>query len=773
MDIKLSAPTCGSPAFVPRGRRPTAVQWSRMRQKSVAAARFFTPFCLMLLLGSPAISESASDAGTGSRERAVMIAQRPTPAPVGQQSPTGTERRPPVAQSPVALPSAPELLSALKRERARVQALLHDLAATRRELQAARRETQTERQLGATLTQELNAAWAALKDMSAQLDQAANTTVEAREAADAVVSEANEKAAHERARSAALEEKLLAARKDVDAIKNDAQAAGGAREETLRRELAAARQELDAMRRAGEDAALQARRVADTAADQKRALEEQRRTTEKLSRDLTTVRREMEEMRSKAADAIRSKAAALRAQQAVELALADAKRALDEERHKRGAYERDLAAARQSVAALGARANLAVAEQAAAVDARKLAEATASRAGEVLSSESEQGRSLARDLDAALRERAEARRALEEGRHKLAAHERDLAAARQSVANLEARANLAVAEQAAAVEARKLAEATASRAGEALALESEKGRSLARDLDAALRERAEARQALDEERQKLATHERDLAAVRQSVTELEARANLAATEQAAAVEARKLAEAAASRAGEALALESEKGRSLARDLDAALRERADAKRALDEERHKLAAHERDLAAARQSLAELETRANLAATEQAAAAKARKLAEAAAAQAHDALASELGKGRSLARDLDAARRERDAAKKELNRVLAAQRTALKQRERVKGRDLAEERESLKSRTERRVAVDEPVPKARVGNRTSERAKAVQSTAARSAREPGSRKVRRVQVRNPTQAVRPATIVLPDELLPERLPVNGLW
>nr|WP_234887088.1 hypothetical protein [Sinorhizobium terangae] len=590
---------------------------------------------------------------------------------------------------PVAKPSVAELLSALKRERSTVETLRHDLAATRRELEASRRETQTERELGATLTKELSAALADLKAMSVELDQAANTMVQARQATDAVA-KANEKAAHERARSAALEQKLLVARKDIAAIKDGAQAANGAREEILRRDLAAARRDLDAMRRAGDDAA-QARNVADTVAEKERALEQQRERAEGLARDLTAVRREMEDLRAKAADTIRSKAAALRAQQAGEVALADAKRALDEERNKLGAYERELAAARQSVAALEARASLAAAEQAAAVDARKLAETTASRAGEVLSSESEKGRSLARDLDAALRERAEARQALDEERQKLAAYERDLAAVRQSVAALEARANLAEAEQVAAVKARKLAEGAASRAGEALSLESEKGRSLARDLDAARRELADAKRTLDEERQKRAAFERDLAAARQSVAALKARADLAAGEQAAAMEARKLAEVAAARAGEALALESEKGK------------------------------------------------------------------------------------SLARDLDAARRERDTAKEELTRVLAAQRTALEQRERANSRDLArrQKNDDLKARSERRVADNEPLSKARLGNRANERAKAVQPTAARSARDQGSKKIRRVQVRNPTRAVRPATIALPDALLPEHLPVSGLW
>ncbi|MDK1483127.1 hypothetical protein, partial [Sinorhizobium sp. 6-117] len=534
-----------------------------------------------------------------------------------------------------------------------------------------------------------------------------------------------------------------------------------------------------------------------------------------LARGLTTARREIEDLRVKAGGAIRSKAAALRARQAGEVALADAKQALDEERNKLGVHERDLAAARQSLTALEARANLATTEQAAAVEARKLAEATAGRAGEALSLESERGSSLARDLDAARRERdaakeeltrvlaaqravlderergnghelaaarreiedlktkaagaiqseaaarqagevalADAKRALDEERHKLGVHERDLAAARQSLTALEARANLAAAEQAAAVEARKLAEATASRAGEALALESEKGRSLARDLDAVRRERDAAKEELTKvlvaQRTALDERERgngrDLAAARREMEDLKAKAAGAIQSEAAALKARQAGEVAL----------------------------ADAKRALDEERLRLGAYERDLAAARQSLAALEARASLAAAEEAAAVEARKLAEATAGRAGEALALEFEKGRSLARDLDAVRRERDAATAELTRVLAAQRTALAERERANGRDLAtrKERDIVKARAERRVQ-DIEQPKARAGNRTRERPKAAAPTGVQAARDPGSRKIRKVQVRKTTRVVRPATIALPDALLPERLPVSGLW
>ncbi|MEJ6845963.1 hypothetical protein V3589_07040 [Sinorhizobium fredii] len=402
-----------------------------------------------------------------------------------------------------------------------MQVLLGDLAAARMELEKARGEARAarqadrdasirhyrslaaERQRAAAVTQELNAARADLEAMKVRLKHEANAARDW-ETAVATVNEARELVARDRAKRAELEENLLTARKEVDAIKTGALSAGRQREDILRRDLAAARRDLDATRRAADHAGAQARKLAAMAAEQGRALENERRRAESFARDLTIVRREIEHLETKSAGAIRSKAAALRARNVAEASLVDARRALDEERRKLGAYERDLAVARQSAAALEARAKLAAKEQAAAVQARTAAEAAAMRTGEALALEREKGRSLARGLDtAALRARSaaeaslvDARRALDEERRKLGAYERDLAVARQSAAALEVRVNLAAEEQAAAVQARKVAEAAAMRSGEALALEREKGRLLARDLDAARQERDAAKEEL-------------------------------------------------------------------------------------------------------------------------------------------------------------------------------------------------------------------------------------------------------------------------------------
>ncbi|WOS66881.1 coiled-coil domain-containing protein [Sinorhizobium fredii] len=307
--------------------------------------------------------------------------------------------------------------------------MLGNLAAARMELEKARGEARAarqaardasirhnrslaaERQRAATVTQDLNAARADLEAMKVRLEHEANATRDW-ETAVATVTEARELVARDRAKRAELEENLLTARKEVDAIKTGALSVGRQREDILRRDLAAARRDLDATRRAADHAGAQARKLAAMVAEQGRALKNERRRAEGFARDLTIVRREIERLETKSAAAIRSKAAALRARNAAVASLTDAKRALDEERRKLGAYERDLAVARQSAAALEARAKLAAEEQAAAVQARKVAEAAAMRTREALALEREKGGSLARDLDAARQERDAAKEEL-------------------------------------------------------------------------------------------------------------------------------------------------------------------------------------------------------------------------------------------------------------------------------------------------------------------------------------------------------------------------
>ncbi|NRP69394.1 hypothetical protein ILFOPFJJ_00260 [Ensifer psoraleae] len=260
---------------------------------------------------------------------------------------------------------------------------------------------------------------------------------------------------------------------------------------------------------------------------------------------------------------------------------------------------------------------------------------------------------------------------------------------------------------------------------------------------------AEDRRTAEEQRQRAEGLSHDLVAALHEMQDLQAKAAGAIRSKAAALRARHAAEASL----------------------------AAARRALDDERQKLEAYEHDIALTRQSTGSLKALVDQGAAERDAAVEARKFAEAAAKQAGAALALEREKRRSLARDLDTARQERDSAKEELSRVSAAQRKALgDERERANGRKLraAKENDSPNARTERRILDVEQVAKSRAGGRASERArKHSVKTSARSAREPALREVRRMKVRKPTPPARPLTIVLPYALLPKERLVNGLW
>lgn len=502
--VNRSEATCYSPAFPCRDRRMTAVPCHRPRRASLRATLWVTfratfgatfrlvALCLVMLLGSPAKSETAADdrlaprdtveisvsgwhtllggvaeaallngtftigaggtlelpaighlpaaglreselakliadrlqARSGSDERPVTNVQRRT-LPPGGPSPGATTRVEgpvPAARQRGAAPAATELQTR-ESKRSRMDSLLGELAAIRMELQEAREEARAarqaagdasirhhrrlieERRRSATLAQELDAARADVEALKVRLEQEAKAV---RDAATAVarIDAARDLAARDRA---ALEEKLLAARKDADAIKSGALSASREREDILRRDLGAARRELDAMRRAADDAGAQVRKLTAIAAERGRALENERQRAEGLARDLTLGLREIERLETRTAGAIRSKAAALRARNAAEASLADVRQALAEERKKLAARERDTARLRQS--ALEADAGLHAAMEA-AMQAETLAAATAIRVGEALDREREKGRLLARDLEVARQERDAAREEL-------------------------------------------------------------------------------------------------------------------------------------------------------------------------------------------------------------------------------------------------------------------------------------------------------------------------------------------------------------------------
>jgi hypothetical protein len=127
---------------------------------------------------------------------------------------------------------------------------------------------------------------------------------------------------------------------------------------------------------------------------------------------------------------------------------------------------------------------------------------------------------------------------------------------------------------------------------------------------------------------------------------------------------------------------------------------------------------------------------------------------------------------LARDLEIARRERDTAKAELVR-LSAMRSGEDNQTAAEGDDVATEPAETggrKARVQRVKASVEQEPKARVGKRTGERAKAVARRRTGSAGEAKSLEFRKVEVLDPAPSVRSFTVALPSALLPRRSPAR---
>ncbi|WP_292161418.1 polysaccharide biosynthesis/export family protein [Mesorhizobium sp.] len=455
----------------------------------------------------------------------------------------------------------------------------------------------------------------------------------------------------------ALEQKLFAALREVDALKKSVQPARGDHEAVLGRELAAARAELGAMQRGARDASAQARAVADMMAEQGQALKQQRRRAEELALDLEVAQREAKGLKAKAILADREKAAMLEARHSMEASLAEAQRALDAVRTDRGALEQKLFAALREV------------------DALKKSVQPARGDHEAV---------LGRELAAARAELG----AMQRGA-------RDASARARAVAGM-------MAEQ-----------------GQALKQQRRRAEELALDLEVAQRE----------------------------AKGLKANAILADREKAAMLGAR-------------------------HSMEASL---AEAQRALDEERRKAERFERELTAARQTIDALKTSADLAAVAQTNAIKGRQLAEAALKRAGDALELERERADSAARDLDGARRERDAAKQEVSRVLIELSAALEQ-ERNKAiglaRDLSAARKTIdtvKAQGERRTERRKRAPKAPAT--ATSRADVSVRSGAQPARQPGLRENHKVKIKRPSRPVLVATIALPDALLPTRPPKHG--
>jgi DNA-binding winged helix-turn-helix (wHTH) protein len=205
----------------------------------------------------------------------------------------------------------------------------------------------------------------------------------------------------------------------------------------LEEDLLAARRELDSIRRTAYRAGAQVRAAADAKAAQGRAFEDQRQRADQLAGSLALTQREVELL----------KVEAVQNREAAENSLAQAKRALDEERQKVGLLERDLSVAHQSMDALEASSKVAATVQATATERRQAAEAALMRAGEALALERNRTETLTHELDTARREDNAARdnvvpvstairEALEQERDRATSLARELTAARSRIDNL-------------------------------------------------------------------------------------------------------------------------------------------------------------------------------------------------------------------------------------------------------------------------------------------------------------------------------------------------
>ncbi|WP_292543361.1 hypothetical protein [Mesorhizobium sp.] len=314
---------------------------------------------------------------------------------------------------------------AAEQQQALQGALLNELSAARMEIAAARAEALAARQTA--------------RNDAARHSQNLAT---ARQRADTLARELDAV----RTDRGTLEQKLFAALREVDALKKTVQPARGdpARADHDGRDLAAARAELAVMQRGARDASAQARAVADRMAEQGQALKQQRRRAEELALDLKVAQREAKSLKAKATLADHEKAATLEARHSVEASLAEAQRALDEERHRAERFERELTAARQTIDALKTSADLAAVARSNAIRERQVAEAALKRAGDALELQRERADSAARDRDIARRERDAAKQeasrvsmelsvALEQERNKAIGLARELSAARKAI----------------------------------------------------------------------------------------------------------------------------------------------------------------------------------------------------------------------------------------------------------------------------------------------------------------------------------------------------
>ncbi|HEX2887877.1 hypothetical protein [Vineibacter terrae] len=547
--------------------------------------------------------------------------------------------------------AAAELRQSLQQEHDRAEALARDLAAARREIQAQaaqsskagdaailerqageraaaemRQSLQQEHDRAEALARDLAAARREVQAQAAQSSKAGDDATQSRQAAERTAAELRQALQQARDRSEVLAGDLAAAREEIHTLSVKAKEGGEAaqaklaaaergiaearqgmqaerdRAEALSRDLAAARRELQTqvalVAKANDDAAQVKRTIAGIAADLREGLQQERARAEALSRELVLARGEME---AQAAQSGGTAAHAMLA--AAERAAAEMRQSLQEARGRAEALARELAQARDQMAAQAAQSSTTgdAAERAAAEarqgmkQARDGAEALAQELalvrGEMVAQaalSSKAGDTAARSVQEAQQAEAEARQGLQQARDRAEALARDLETARRESEAYAARV------ASAGDEARQLRQAAAGATAalqQALTQEREHAAALARDLaaarqdlqaqaaqsskagdeatqarQAAERVAAELRVAMQQQRDRAEALSHELAMAR---GEIEAQVALSGTAGGEAVQARQAAEREAAATQQALRQERKRAAALAQELEAA------------------------------------------------------------------------------------------------------------------------------------------------------------------------------------------------------------
>ena len=455
---------------------------------------------------------------------------------------------------------AAELQNSLREARQRAERLEQDFAVARREVEtqtalAAKAseeasrlkqvgergaaELQQERERSARLDQDLVAVRRDVETLTALATKAGEETSRLKAAGESGAAEPQKSLQQERERSARLERDLVAVRRDVESQTALATKAG---EETsrlkaagekslqqerkrsarLERDLAAARRDVETQTalatKAGEETSRLKAAGESSAAELQKSLQQERKRSARLERDLAAARRDVE---TQTALATKAGEETSRLKAAGESGAAELQKSLQQERKRSARLERDLVAVRRDVETLTA---------------------LATKAGEEASRLKAAGESGA----------AELQKSLQQERKRSARLERDLAAARRDVETQTALATKA-GEEASRLKA--AGESGAAEPQKSLQQERERSARLERDLAAARRDvetqtalatkageetsrlkaagesgAAELQNSLQQQRERSARLEQDLAAVRRDVETLTALATKAGEE---------------------------------------------------------------------------------------------------------------------------------------------------------------------------------------------------------------------------------------------------